>query len=204
MKNVCKHCGKRRGSRRCPALGGEICSRCCGENRLVRIVCPPTCVHLERNEKFQRDRQYSRYHTAWMKINADLLDRIEDFYLFINLELAIFFAIKEHGKVSDAEILSALSHVHTNLSPIELITSPPSSLARRLIDVIGSMIEDLSARDRIREDLTRIQKIIDLLHDPGNPRAFLQGFGTHMEELDVPRDNEGEPSGLILSPDDLD
>lgn len=203
MTKVCNHCGKRRGSRRCPALGGEICSRCCGENRLVRIACPQACVHLDRNEKFQRDRQHSRYRAAWIKINADLFDRMEDFYFFINLERLLCSAIEEHGRATDAETLSALGYAHTELSPIELIVVPPSSLARRLMDELGPMDIDPADRERIREGFTRLQKIIELLHEPDNPRAFLQGFFAHMEELNIPRSDEEEPSGLILTPDDL-
>ncbi len=42
----CVHCGQRKGKRRCPALGGDICPQCCGEHRLKTIACPPDCVHL--------------------------------------------------------------------------------------------------------------------------------------------------------------
>jgi hypothetical protein len=44
--STCTHCGQRKGKRSCPALGGAICSRCCGQHRLVEIACPSDCVHL--------------------------------------------------------------------------------------------------------------------------------------------------------------
>jgi hypothetical protein len=44
--STCNHCGQRKGKRSCPALAGVICSRCCGQHRLVEIACPSDCVHL--------------------------------------------------------------------------------------------------------------------------------------------------------------
>ncbi|HEX8109862.1 MAG TPA: DUF1841 family protein [Kofleriaceae bacterium] len=44
--STCTHCGQRKGKRSCPALAGAICSRCCGQHRLVEIACPSDCVHL--------------------------------------------------------------------------------------------------------------------------------------------------------------
>ena len=44
--SICCHCGHRKGKRSCPALAGAICSRCCGQHRLVEIDCPSDCIHL--------------------------------------------------------------------------------------------------------------------------------------------------------------
>lgn len=44
----CEHCEQRKGKRSCPALVGMICSRCCGQHRLVEINRPADCVHLGR------------------------------------------------------------------------------------------------------------------------------------------------------------
>ncbi len=43
---ICVHCGKSKGKRACPALGGEICAPCCGKHRLVEIACPADCRWL--------------------------------------------------------------------------------------------------------------------------------------------------------------
>ncbi|MDP2343669.1 MAG: hypothetical protein Q8O67_22105 [Deltaproteobacteria bacterium] len=42
----CVKCGKRKGKRGCPALGGDICSECCGTHRLKEIACPASCSWL--------------------------------------------------------------------------------------------------------------------------------------------------------------
>ncbi len=43
---VCTSCGQRQGRRRCPALGRDICSVCCGTKRQVEINCPPDCRYF--------------------------------------------------------------------------------------------------------------------------------------------------------------
>jgi len=42
----CVFCEQRKGKRSCPALGGAICSACCGQHRLSKIQCPTDCPHL--------------------------------------------------------------------------------------------------------------------------------------------------------------
>ncbi len=42
----CIHCGRSKGKRTCPALGGEICAPCCGKHRVVDIACPADCKWL--------------------------------------------------------------------------------------------------------------------------------------------------------------
>ncbi|HSU30160.1 MAG TPA: hypothetical protein VLJ11_02895 [Bryobacteraceae bacterium] len=43
---LCKICGRRRARRACPAVDGEICPICCGENREVTLSCPLDCPYL--------------------------------------------------------------------------------------------------------------------------------------------------------------
>jgi hypothetical protein len=43
----CPLCRQRKGKRRCPAKGAEICSHCCGTKRRIEIDCPDDCVYLK-------------------------------------------------------------------------------------------------------------------------------------------------------------
>src|SRR5437899_11831637 len=52
----CVYCTQRKGKRPCPALGGLICSQCCGEHRIVRGSCPSDCVYLESGGDYQQKR----------------------------------------------------------------------------------------------------------------------------------------------------
>jgi hypothetical protein len=45
--SACALCGKKKGRRACPAVGGGICSSCCGTKRRVEIRCPEDCRYLE-------------------------------------------------------------------------------------------------------------------------------------------------------------
>ena len=52
----CSYCHHRKGKRPCPALGGVICSPCCGEHRLTRISCPADCTYLDTGSDYQQQR----------------------------------------------------------------------------------------------------------------------------------------------------
>ena len=51
---VCKICETRRPKRACPAVGGDICSLCCGREREVTLSCPLDCVYLQEARKHER------------------------------------------------------------------------------------------------------------------------------------------------------
>ncbi len=73
--STCNHCGQRKGKRSCPALGGAICSRCCGQHRVVEIACPPDCIHLGglavvRDPSRAVPFTHTDYTSAWDKLRS--------------------------------------------------------------------------------------------------------------------------------------
>lgn len=50
---TCKICELRRPKRRCPAVHGEICPQCCGEQREVTLDCPLDCEYLREARKHE-------------------------------------------------------------------------------------------------------------------------------------------------------
>ena len=51
---LCRLCEIRKPRRACPAVGGDICTLCCGEQREVTLDCPLDCEYLleaRRREK---------------------------------------------------------------------------------------------------------------------------------------------------------
>ena len=60
----CVYCHQRKGKRACPALGGLICSQCCGEHRVVRIACPSDCIYLDPNNEYQQKRRANSVMTG--------------------------------------------------------------------------------------------------------------------------------------------
>jgi len=203
MRDLCCHCGRRRGNRHCPALDGPICSRCCGENRLIKIACPPTCQHLEQNESFQRKKQHPRYREAFVEVNADLRERKEDLRLLLIVEEAIFQATERIDSLTDADVSVALADLHDHFSPLELIAHPPSLLGRFLLETMNQELTgDIVSHERVRESIARLGRVAEMLRDPKAPRAFLQGLSSHMEGFAPARGEEAQ-SGLIITPDDL-
>ncbi|MGE0867524.1 MAG: DUF1841 family protein [Kofleriaceae bacterium] len=72
---TCSYCQRRKGKRSCPALGGTICSLCCGQHRLAEITCPPGCVHLGglavvRDPDVATGFTKDDYNAAWQGLNA--------------------------------------------------------------------------------------------------------------------------------------
>ena len=51
---LCKICGKRRAKRACPAVEGDICNLCCGEQREVTLTCPLHCLYLQEAHRHEK------------------------------------------------------------------------------------------------------------------------------------------------------
>jgi hypothetical protein len=60
----CARCDRRKARRRCPALGSEICSLCCGSIREKDVRCPPGCEHLAQHAPYQEQRVLERREGA--------------------------------------------------------------------------------------------------------------------------------------------
>ena len=205
MQEECVYCHERRGNRRCPALGGSICSRCCGENRLVRIFCPETCPHLVRHETFQREKQRVRYRETWIAHHTDLRRREEILRAALTVEYVLAQAIAQVDRATDADVIQALEEVVDYVSPLELIRRSLSPLGR---SVWQRLEPELTAgrlgHEDVREALTRQIQVVETLRDSGNPRAFLQGLREHIRltsNSDEPQ--KGREQRLIVTPEDL-
>ncbi len=52
--SVCELCEKRRARRYCPGVRGDICPRCCGEEREISIDCPLECEFLQEARRHEK------------------------------------------------------------------------------------------------------------------------------------------------------
>lgn len=57
---LCRHCGKRKAKRSCPALGSDLCSLCCGTLRERELHCPTSCRYLSEHKPYQEKRTLER------------------------------------------------------------------------------------------------------------------------------------------------
>jgi len=170
---------------------------------LVKIACPPSCPHLKQHETFQREKQGARYREAWIKVNSDLRDREEDLQLFFSLEYLLSKAAERIEGLTDTQVSATVSELLGRLGPIELVTQAPSQLGRLLWeDLAAKLQQGTLSRERVKDGFTRLGKVVETLHDPEAPRAFLQGLSAHLEGI-LPEKPQQDPSGLIVTPDDL-
>lgn len=105
--STCAYCGQRKGKRSCPALAGAICSRCCGQHRLVEVACPSGCVHLGglavvRDPSRAVAFTQADYCSAWDKLQAFAVSTAE-----FSREVAA-----EVGDGTPWDPLIALAYVH--------------------------------------------------------------------------------------------
>lgn len=52
--STCQICEKRRSERYCPGVRGDICARCCGEEREQTIDCPLDCQYLREARRHEK------------------------------------------------------------------------------------------------------------------------------------------------------
>jgi hypothetical protein len=118
----CLYCHQRKGKRACPALGGMICSQCCGTNRITNIGCPTSCVFLETNDDYQQKRVGSQFELERRAFYRQLLDlkgerATEIFYVFEALAYRFF---QDRRDAQDAEVLEGLQCLRRSFSPIHI------------------------------------------------------------------------------------
>jgi hypothetical protein len=125
----CLYCHERKGKRACPALGGMICSQCCGTNRITNISCPTSCLFLEANDDYQQKRVGNQFELERRAFYRQLLDiggerAAEIFYVFEALTYRFF---QDRRDSQDNEVLEGLQSLRRNFSPIHIpdIGLPP-------------------------------------------------------------------------------
>jgi hypothetical protein len=53
-KTLCQLCEQKPPRRHCPGLNGEICAKCCGEEREQSVDCPLDCDYLREARRHER------------------------------------------------------------------------------------------------------------------------------------------------------
>jgi hypothetical protein len=130
----CVYCRARKGKRPCPALGGLICSQCCGEHRVVRIACPPDCVYLDANSEYQQKRVGERFAFARRDFYRELFDLGGEkaAALFNLIEVISFSYFQSRRDGQDGEIIAAIQALRRTLSPLHIPAAPLPVFAEHL------------------------------------------------------------------------
>lgn len=130
----CVYCRQRKGRRPCPALGGAICSQCCGAHRLVRISCPPDCSYLDTGSEYQQRRLGEQFSP----VRRDLYRTLSEMggekaaALFNLIEVVTYTYFHDRRDGQDAEIIAAIQALRRTLSPLHVPTAPMPVFAEHL------------------------------------------------------------------------
>jgi len=139
---TCTYCNQAKGKRACPALGALICSRCCGEQRLVRIECPPDCTYLTASEEYQRGRSAQ----AFVMERAKALQEYKDnkaAIAVVGLELTVYKHLAKHPQTRDWEIIAGMEEVRKRLSPLAFPDSKRSTHGESLWTDFEQFLQDV-------------------------------------------------------------
>jgi len=118
----CLYCHERKGKRPCPALGGAICSQCCGTYRVVSIACHSDCVYLDTNVEYQQKRVGDQFEQERRTFYKDLLEQSGDkaAEMFYFLEAVTFKHFQAKSDAQDGEVIAAIQALRRSFSPIHV------------------------------------------------------------------------------------
>jgi hypothetical protein len=105
---LCKICGKRRAKRACPAVEGDICSICCGEQREVSLSCPLECEYLQEAHEHEKALPVAEDEVSNpdIRVTEEFISQHEELLLFSIYSL-LQATLRTPGAV-DADVLAAL------------------------------------------------------------------------------------------------
>ncbi|HMS85647.1 MAG TPA: hypothetical protein PKD12_18550 [Nitrospira sp.] len=132
--SACGYCHDRKGRRPCPALGGSICSPCCGEHRLTRISCPPDCPYLDTGSDYQQKRLSEQFLPVRREFYRELDESggQKAVALFNLIEVITFSYFQGRRDGQDAEVIAALQALRRTLSPLHVPAAPMPVFAEHL------------------------------------------------------------------------
>lgn len=207
----CIYCNQNSGDRECPALGGYICSRCCGKHRGIKINCPPDCHYFKKHEQYQQSKQAETYQEKWVDNNQDIIenDNRELLHLLVTLDYMISARYEEEQTttLTNKTIIDAAKGIKRRLKPIEVPGQSPSDFEQFLWNGFQSLKEeDRVSTDDLKEIIQRFLSVVEDYPEDSNSRDLVQGIVGHVKEnLDLPEPPPQDESNqkLISTPGKL-
>ena len=158
MTTKCVYCHASRGKRQCPALGGLICSACCGENRLTKITCPADCEFLEAGTDYQRQRVGDLFRADRRRAYREVFEiggeKAAGLFNLIEIVCFSYFHNKPSGL--DAEVINALEFIRRLLSPLHFPAPTVPAFSQYLHKEFKAYLE------QEKFDHGQAQQIVDL------------------------------------------
>lgn len=158
---LCKICGVRRAKRACPAVQGDICPICCGNERETTLSCPLECPYLqeahhredpipvEPNDIFDQD----------VEVTEQFLEQHEELLLFC--VFALLQAALRTPNAVDSDVLEALASLtkthRTKESGLFYESVPDNSIAAAVQRSFAASLADYGKLKEEREPLAPVR-----------------------------------------------
>jgi hypothetical protein len=173
---ICRLCGIRRAKRACPAVHGEICAICCGEQREVTLSCPLDCEFLRAAHKHEKtvDVPAEAISDPDVEVTEDFIRLHEELLLFL-VYTVLQAALRTQGAV-DTDVLGALGALiqtrRTAQSGLLYETRAGNNVAASVQQKISASMKDYEKALQDKEELSRswdqdVFRILVFLHRIG-------------------------------------
>lgn len=185
---LCKICQRRRARRLCPAVEGDICPVCCGENREVMLLCPLECEYLREAHAREKPLPVDERQLGYPEVS------VGEEFLRSHHELLMFSvyslfqaALRTSGAV-DEDVIAALDasiQTHRTLeSGLVYEHAAKNSVAASVQRLFDASLVDYGKLREEREGLSPLRntEILQML-------VFLQRVGL--------RNRNGKPKGRM-------
>lgn len=197
----CVYCHKAKGKRSCPALGGMICPRCCGEHRLIRIACPPDCTYLVMHEGYQRGRTAQAFAVERARLFQTLKDQKMITFLAV-MEAVIFKYFARRNSATDAEAIAGMEDLRRRMSPLAIPDSAKSPLGETFWKEMEPVVKEVGASTGVEAVEAYLKLARSLSEGRLQSHQFLRGLlgyieQTHPEALEPSR-KEAAPNRILL------
>lgn len=193
-RDRCALCGERVGDRRCPALDKSLCSPCCGSHRGKLVRCPSDCTYGRQAEERLREKRAQELQRAWALWYRDLASAgSEGLWPHVELLAEALATLLHRGLATDPEVEGALRHLDQALSPVVLVSTPPSPLGRALAEegFLPLVKEGKFDREKLRKVAHALSDWL-AAYRSDDPLRFVRG----LLGLFPPRPQQ--PQGLIV------
>ncbi len=205
--STCVYNEKRKGDRECPALGGKICSRCCGRERLKDIQCPEHCVWLQRGMRNHRKKYMDSgelFETSfWNWLDSENLTRSRkgDFAIAVFTIVHGYLKQQEEPENHVTEVDEAVEALkRKRTGSIVSVESTTNALARQLGEELDRMEEAVGDEDRWQDLESELIELIPSSREWSREQdesypAFLREFFTRFY---LPEYNPVEQNNLYI------
>jgi hypothetical protein len=212
---ACQLCEKRKARRYCPAVRGDICPVCCGEQREETLDCPLDCEHLQEARTYEKLPELDRTQMPYPEIEVrdSFLDRNDHLLRFLGgvlLESAL-----SSPQVIDEDLrecLDSLARTYKTLETGLLYETVPSNIIaaaiyRRLQDQLRQYRELMRRETGVAtvRDADILGVLVFLLrlevgyrNGRRRSRAFIDLLRRHFEPGAISASPHASPSRLLM------